>query len=435
MRILLVVHQFPPAHTAGTEVYTLGLARALAGRHDVFVYHAGVWATEEVATEGFRVRRVHLPSSANPYAQFKATYRNPAVEADFAAFLDRVQPDLVHVQHVQNLSAEIIPIVKQRGLPVVLTLHDYWFLCANGQLVRPTAQVCHGTHWDLECVDCATARLGQPKLTWMRPALAVLFLRRDAYLRRVLRAADLCIAPSEFLRRKHIAAGLPAEKVVYLENGTDLSRLRVPDPPSRRDRGDRLRFGYIGSLAWQKGVHVLVEAFNGLPQDGVELRIFGDPTVFPEYAARLRRLARHPAARLMGPMPLERVGEALAGVDVLVVPSLWFENSPLIIQEAFALKVPVVASDLGALPEKVRHGVNGLTFAPGDPERLRAALQRLLDEPDLLPSLRAGIGPVKPMDEHARELEALYGALRSPPPGPGRAFGSSNGETVRPYRL
>jgi len=413
MRILVVVHQFPPAHTAGTEVYTLGLARALAGQHHVFVYHGGASATEEVVTDGFRVRRVKVRLPSNPYAQFKATYRNPAVEADFAAFLDRVQPGLVHVQHVQNLSVEIIPIVKQRGLPVVLTLHDYWFLCANGQLVRPTAQVCHGTHWDLECVDCAAARLGQPKLTLIRPAVAILFLRRDAYLRRVLGATDLCIAPSEFLRQKYIAAGLPAEKVVYLENGTDLSRLRVPDALSRRQSDGRLRFGYIGSLAWQKGVHVLVEAFNELPQDGVELRIHGDPTVFPDYAARLRQSATHPAVRFMGPVPLDRVGEALAGVDVLVVPSLWFENSPLIIQEAFALKIPVIASDLGALPEKVRHGVNGLTFAPGDAGGLRAALQRLLDEPDLLPSLRAGIGPVKSMDEHARELERLYSDLLS----------------------
>lgn len=411
MRILLVVHQFPPAHTAGTEVYTMGLARALAARYDVFVYHGGASATEEVTAEGFHVRRVAVSAPSNPYAQFRVTYRNPRVEADFAAFLNRVRPDLIHVQHVQNLSAEIIGIAKRRGLPVVLTLHDYWFLCANGQLVRPTAQVCHGTHWDLECVDCAAARLGQPKLTWIRPAVAVLFLRRDAYLRQVLGATDLCLAPSEFLRQKYIAAGLPAEKVIYLENGTDLGRLRA----SLRPDDDRLRFGYIGSLAWQKGVHVLIEAFNGLPQGEVELRVYGDPNVFPDYAARLRQSAVHPAVRFMGPVPPDRVGEALAGVDVLVVPSLWFENSPLIIQEAFALKIPVVASDLGALPEKVRHGVNGLTFAPGNPGSLRAALRRLLDEPDLLPSLRAGIGRVKSMDEHVVELEGLYRRMLTAP--------------------
>ena len=94
------------------------------------------------------------------------------------------------------------------------------------------------------------------------------------------------------------------------------------------------------------------------------------------------------------------------------MPSLWYENSPLVIQEAFAAKVPVIASDLGALAEKVRHGLDGLLFPPGDAASLREVLRRLIEEPAILKCLRANIRPVKSMAEHAKEIEALYERLR-----------------------
>jgi glycosyltransferase involved in cell wall biosynthesis len=138
--------------------------------------------------------------------------------------------------------------------------------------------------------------------------------------------------------------------------------------------------------------------------------VWGDPAVFPDYAARLRHLLDRceADARLMGRIPNERVGEVLAESDVVVVPSLWYENSPIVIQEARAAGVPVIASDHGALSEKVRHGVDGLLFPPGDAAALRSALARLWEEPQLLSRLRAGIRPPNDMAGHVTALEALY---------------------------
>lgn len=414
MRILLVVHQFLPRHQTGTEIYTYGLAKELSRRHEVYLFYreegpAGRgFAEEDGEFKGLKVHKVYLDQPADPYRQFFSTFKNRAVEESFAEFLDRVRPDVVHIQHLMNLSGGLVAIAKRRGIPVAMTLHDYWFLCANAQLVRPNQRVCEGTHLRLECADCAAARLHWPWVRLLRPLLAPLFLWRDTYLRGVLRQVDLFIAPSLFLREKYVAAGVPKRKIVHLEHGTDLGRVRTG---RRRDRAG-LRFGYIGSLAWQKGVHVLVEAFNGIADDSAELWIYGDPSAFPDYARRLRELATNPRIRFLGRVDGEDVGAALSGLDALIVPSLWYENSPLVIQEAFAAGVPVIASDLGALAEKVRHGLDGLLFPPGDASSLREVLRRVIEEPAILERLRANIRSVKSMEEHGREVEAIYERLR-----------------------
>lgn len=414
MRILLVVHQFLPRHQTGTEIYTYGLAKELSRRHQVYLFYreegtAGRgFAEEDGEFKGLKVHKVYLDQPADPYRQFLSTFRSRSIERSFSAFLDRVGPDVVHVQHLMNLSGGLVSIAKRRGIPVVMTLHDYWFLCANAQLVRPNRRVCLGTHLRLECADCAAARLNQPKVKLLRPLVAVLFLQRDAYLRRVLREIDLFIAPSLFLREKYVAAGVPERRIVRLEHGTDLGRMRAG---RRRDRPG-IRFGYIGSLGWQKGVHVLVEAFNGIADDSAELWIFGDPSFFPDYVHRLRELATNPCIRFFGKVDGENIGSVLSELDALIVPSLWYENSPLVIQEAFAAEVPVIASDLGALAEKVRHGLDGLLFPPGDASSLQEVLQGVIGEPAILERLRANIRPVKAMEEHGREVEALYRRLK-----------------------
>jgi len=414
MKILLVVHQFLPRHRTGTEIYTYSLAKELSQRHKVYLFyreegHVGRRPAEEDGEfNGLKVRKVYLNQPADPCHQFLATFKNRAVERSFAVLLDRVKPDIVHIQHLMNLSGGLVFIAKRRGIPVLMTLHDYWFLCANAQLVRPDRQVCRGTRLRLECADCAAARLNQPWVRLLRPLLALLFLWRDAYLQKVIHEVDLFIAPSLFLREKYIAAGVPERKIVHLEHGLDLRRVRA----SRRKDRTGVRFGYLGSLAWQKGVHVLIEAFNGIADDSAELWIYGDPSVFPDYVRHLRELAANPCIRFRGRVDGEDIGSALSELDVLVVPSLWYENSPLVIQEAFAAKVPVIASDLGALAEKVHHGLNGLLFPPGDAASLRELLQRLIEEPAILERLRVNIRPVKSMAEHAKEIEALYERLR-----------------------
>lgn len=417
MRIALVVHKFPPASVGGTEVYTLNLARGLAARgHEVFVFYRddraghrepeGIWEERE-GFRAFRVSRGLDPHSVLLFERFRDTFWNPDIEGAFERFLDEARPQLVHFQHLMSLSYRLIDQAKRRGLPVVLTLHDYWFLCANAQLLWPDARVCRGKAMGLHCARCAlTGRVPARVALVLRPAAAVLLQIRDHLVWRAASRADRWIAPSQFLARIYIQAGLPAERMVYLENGVDLQRIR--SYPRRPPSDGRLRFAYIGALAWQKGVHVIVEAFRGLPADRAVLRIYGDPTLFPDYVERLRRLADPATTFFEGPVPNDEIGRVLAETDVLLVPSLWYENSPVVIQEALAAGVPVVASDLGALAEKVRPGINGWRCPPGDVQAWRSLLSALLDKGSLQEELQMDENGALSIEKHTIRVEEVY---------------------------
>lgn len=417
MRIALVVHKFPPTSVGGTEVYTLNLAREMSRRgHNVFVFcrddrhevsRRGGIAWEQY--ESFvvcRVSRSFDAKSATPLVQFLDTFLNPDVEQAFMYFLREVNPEIIHFQHLMSLSYRLIMQAKRKGLPVILTLHDYWFLCANSQLIWPDGQVCRGKAFGLNCARCAIARIRVPFIQLLRPVIAPLLQIRDHLVRRAAMEAHLLIAPSRFLIQQYVQAGFPSDRFIHLENGIDVERIqRYPWRPSS---DGRIRFTYLGALAWQKGVHIVVEAFRGLPADKAILRIYGDPNVFPDYAARLRRLADPANTVFEGPVPNEEVGWVLAETDFVVVPSLWYENSPVVIQEAFAAGVPVIASDLGALPEKVQHGVNGWLCPPGRPEAWREVLLMLIEQIETREKLRHGISSIIHLQGHVDLLEEIY---------------------------
>jgi glycosyltransferase involved in cell wall biosynthesis len=423
VRIALVVHKFPPASLGGTEVYSYHLAKTLSRRHNVDVFFRQdarsngepprfheEWQ-ERDTFRAWRVGRAFDATRADPARLFFDTFVNRDVEDSFSRFLDQAQPDLVHFQHLMLLSYRLIAEVRRRRLPCVLTLHDYWFLCANSQLIWPDGQTCQGKAWGLNCVRCGlSARVRTRLLPALRPVLAPLFAYRDSLVRHAALLAHQFISPSRFLIKKYIESGFPEDQFEYLENCIPLDDVRRgPWSPS----SGPLRVTFLGSLAWQKGVHVLIQAFNGMPPGVARLRVWGDPSTFPEYSESLRQALTHPDARLMGRIANERVGEVLADSDVMVVPSLWYENSPVVIQEARAAGVPVVASGHGAMAEKVRHEVDGLLFSPGNSAELQNALLRLTSEPDLLARLRARIRPAMDLTEHGERVESIYGRLRA----------------------
>jgi glycosyltransferase involved in cell wall biosynthesis len=228
---------------------------------------------------------------------------------------------------------------------------------------------------------------------------------RNRLLRRVLNKAAWLIAPTEFVRVTYRQLGVPTDRMRVIPHG-----IEVPaELPAERPRlTETLRVAYIGGLAWQKGVHVVIEAVNGLSARTVQLSIYGDTTAFPGYVTELKQLAHHPQIHFAGRLARTELWRVLRETDVIVVPALWYETSSLIIQEAFAAGVPVIASSLGALRERVRDNFDGLLVAPGDSAAWRAALHRCATEPELLPRLRQGIRPVRTMAEHLSDLEALF---------------------------
>jgi glycosyltransferase involved in cell wall biosynthesis len=165
---------------------------------------------------------------------------------------------------------------------------------------------------------------------------------------------------------------------------------------------------YVGTIAEHKGVHVLIEALNGIEDPRVHCRIWGDLTAFIEYSDRLRALIQNPHTHLMGPFPPDRIADVLAQTDLLVIPSLWFENSPLTIHEAALAEIPVLCSDRGGLAEYVTDGVTGLHFRLGDAQDLRSKILRFLDIPGPLPHFNPQALRIKSIAEDARDMESRY---------------------------
>ncbi|MCX5867824.1 MAG: glycosyltransferase [Proteobacteria bacterium] len=157
-----------------------------------------------------------------------------------------------------------------------------------------------------------------------------------------------------------------------------------------------------------------MEAFNRLREAPAELKIFGDFVPYhgdQGYSSELRKLGENPRIKFMGGFPPERVGEIFSEIDVLITPSIWMENSPLVIHEASLAQVPVIASRIGGIPELIEDGKNGLLFEPNNALDLQKKIELLLNRPETLSRLRAYPAQIKTIEQNAQELEEIYARL------------------------
>jgi glycosyltransferase involved in cell wall biosynthesis len=419
MRILHVVHQYPPDHLGGTEIYTQSLARlqATAG-HKVAVIcpEEGKERTLTPAIEdGVRVYRLGGGRRGRA-AVFLSTLASNHFTAAFESILADERPEIVHVQHLMGLPATLVDSLAASGIPYVITLHDYWYGCANAQLLTNYDEtVCAGPDARFHnCGRCALARAGVEGLGFLAPVVAPLMARRNHLLRRAFVGAAAILSSTDFVRRAYAGMGFPVERVRVTPLGIDLGEqiAAATIAPRRRIPGEPLRLGYVGGLSRQKGVHHLIAAVNRLPAEAVTLSIYGDPIAFPDYTAELRRAATHPGIRFAGPVARSNLWPVLRELDALVIPTLWYETFSIVAHEAFAAGRPVVASRIGVMPEVIRDGVDGLLFPPGDVDALYILLLELIRQPAWLDALRAAIRPAHTMADHAAHVHNIYAEVR-----------------------
>ncbi len=460
MKVLLVSHRYPPTHLAGTELYTAGLAaELLAAGHEVLVFttekdiarpHLSVSEREH---QGVRV--VELVNNLH-YSGLRETWDLAAVDEAFERALRAFAPDVVHLHHLLYLSVGVAERAAAFGAPVVFTLHDYWLACARfGQRVHADGTICH-TIEAPRCASCLSSfRFANSPLEqrvagwvaglrsatgvdltdplrragdWLRGresgdtsaapdpgALAALeadVREREAGLReRLCASVDRFLSPSAFLRERMVEWGVPSERIEHMPTGVDSALFGKGERPPR---GSQLRVGYLGSLVPVKGVHVLLEAWAALPEGlraEAELACYGPKTHDVEYEQRLSELARAGGAELRGALPRERVPALLRELDLLVVPSVWYENQPLVILEALAAGTPLLVSDLGGMAELVEEGVSGWRFPVGDVGALSAELSRLIAAPEQLEALPRTAHALPTPTEQAAAILAVYEEL------------------------
>lgn len=449
MRITFVAHQFPPKYFTGTEQYAHAVGRELQRRgHDVDVFcldpafgeATGPWRESRELVDGLPVRRINFwMMLGRDWSRME--YRHPLMAETFGEHLRERDPDVVHSFHLRHVGADLVDRVVEQRRGLVLSLMDFWFVCPRVILMKSDGSACDGPpDGGRGCVPCHAPELAeQLRRSEVGDEILELLSRGDAeggggghtgtgahdrsaaglaarvaplierqrYLLQRLRQADALVAPTAFLRDVFVRNGAPGERMRHLPYGVDTGDLGERVRALRRD--DRpLTFGFFGTYAPHKGPHVLLDAMAKV--DGPCRAVLrGRASDFPDYSAPLtQQAARDPRIDLRGPFDRDGLAEALAEVDVLVVPSTWHENAPFVVLEARAAGLPVLASRFGGLTEVVDDEVDGELFAPADADDLARRMQRLLDEPDRLARYRAAVRPPKDLARAVDEFEALY---------------------------
>lgn len=394
LRIVHVVHGWPPFQHAGTELYAWWLVKRQRERHEVAVYARAADPSRadgeavELKDGGARVRLVtNLFTARDPLR--RNAIRDRALERDFERFLRDEKPDLVHIHHLAGHAFSLARVARRLRIPIVQQLQDWWFVCARvNQLDRRGAR-CSGPA-PSKCAACVT-------LTRIPLANRFVHALRRGAARAALRAASVFIAGSRAIRRDYagiVPATTPFHVIPY--------GIAIDATGARAPVRKPLRFGYVGSVAPHKGVHVAVEAMRGVE---ATLHVWGDAAAFPDYVASMRHDGN---VIFEGRFAESDKASVFASFDVLLLPSIGLESFGLAAREAMACGIPVIASAGGALSEMFESGVCGELFPPGDVAALRAILQRVASDPAIVDAWSARLPRPKRDDEHAAEVEAVY---------------------------
>jgi glycosyltransferase involved in cell wall biosynthesis len=313
------------------------------------------------------------------------------------------------------------------------TTTDFWTVCPTMQLTLTDGSICKGPdRFGINCLrhlvaltqssvvsmmlDVVPDRVLSLLLTGARKSwwpekkyssLVVATVGRMPYVRDAMNCLKGVFVPTKLMADILIMNGLAPDKVLYQPFGVNLPNM--DDIPKRR-RVTALRIGYIGTLNEHKGVHVLLEAVRQLPKSSaVQVKIYGNEDAYPLYVERLKVMAAVDARILFcGTFPNDDIGKIFSELDVLVTPSLWYENTPLVIYSAQASKTPVIATNLGGMSEVIKHEKNGLLFEKGDAVGLAQQIRRLLDDRQLLESLSSNAQMPKSIPVYVDELELMY---------------------------
>ena len=429
-RVLIVSHNHPKVRPGGAETYAHELHLALRDSPDwepVFLARSGPpqsrsgrphTGTRFAGVDGAEDEYFVYPDGYD-FDWLLGTMRldKRLYSHDLRDFLLAVRPDVVHFQHTLFLGYDAIREVRRTlpGASIVYTLHEFLPICHHkGQMVRTMDHSLCDHDSPRRCHECFPDISPQS-----------FFLRRR-FIQAQLDLVDMFVAPSAVLLERFVEWGIPRERILLEDYG------RPPGPaPVAPGRGEpHATLGFFGQVNPYKGIDVLLAALARVRERAREgaggpeasgggvrphLRLHGANLDLQEHGFRdrVRALIDRGSddVTFAGPYAPEQVGELMTAVDWVVVPSIWWENSPLVIQEAFANRRPVICSDVGGMAEKVADGVSGLHFRVGDAGSLADAIERAVGTPGLWERLQAGVPRVHPMDEHVRVLGEAYRRL------------------------
>ena len=414
-RVLYVLHNHPTLFPGGAEMYALELFDALRGSHEIEPVLVARADLHQARERGLYAGSTFKTVEGDPQQYFMFTdfdqfdpilgtsLAKSLYTSEFADFLRAQQPDIVHFQHTHIIGYDVVTMARRvlPDAPILYTLHEYLPICLReGQMIRTermgNALCTHAS--PRRCSEC---------YPWLSPQD---FFMRERFIKSHLANVDLFLSPSRFLRKRYIEWGIASERIRFEELGRPHTE-PLPEPPGERLRN---RIAFFGQLTPFKGAETLLEAMKVLAQreTGVHLSLHGAyveyfaDTYGREFAELLDEMGDN--VTYAGAYAHADLPRLMRNVDWVVLPSRWWENSPLVVQEAFMHGRPVICSGIGGLAEKVDDGVNGLHFNVGDADSLASVIERAVTEPGLWQRLRAGIPAVYTVGDHVESLTGIY---------------------------
>jgi glycosyltransferase involved in cell wall biosynthesis len=408
-RVLVASHSHPRITNGGSEVaaYRLFTELRASGAASWFL---GCDPSPGAGRDGVAITQPHagdefLYASGGQFDWLKFANRDPRLPREFAGLLHALKPDVVHLHHYSIFGVELLRLIRTTvpAAKIVMTLHEFLAICHHyGQMVKTgDYALCHEAGLDA-CHRCF------PDID-----ASDFFLRRR-YIKLFFDLVDRFVSPSEFLAGRYAEWGLDASRIAVIENITAPSAMPPDDATDRGASGRPLRIGFFGQISRLKGIGVMLECARALASDPtlrIVFDIFGDyrnqPKPFQEEF--LAMLAEADATvHFHGAYRQDQVDRLMRSVDAVLVPSIWWENSPVVIEEAMRNNRPVICSDIGGMAEKVRPGIDGFHFRHGSAQELGYLLKTLHADPALLAGIRRTMrAPAPAADLVARHL-ALY---------------------------
>jgi glycosyltransferase involved in cell wall biosynthesis len=429
-KVLYVVHNHPTVRPGGAETYALELYEAMrdsGGYEPIFLAKGGPPISSMrrphegtlLGQAGSDPNQYFFFSDCGDYDWLNGTSpQKDQLVKFFHEFLRATEPDIVHFQHTLFFGYDILRQTRNTlpRTPIVYTLHEYLPIChRNGQMLRTNDEELCSEESPRRCHECFPNHSPQA------------FFMRKRFVQSHFALVDRFLAPSHFLLQRYADWGIPREKMEF----EDYGRRSGPVAPERQTAGPRNRIAFFGQFTFFKGIQVLLKAMALLAKDCARSRISAAHSGAPDaevhcwvhganlelqpgtFQNEFRALIEQTRSNvtLAGRYHPDEIGRLMENVDWVVIPSIWWENAPLVIQEAFAHGRPVICSDIGGMAEKVTHERDGLHFRANDPVDLTETIRRAVNTPGLWEKLRAGITPVYRVEDSVAKLTGLYDRL------------------------
>jgi glycosyltransferase involved in cell wall biosynthesis len=409
-KILIVAHNHPHFFPGGAEIIAYDLFKTMKAQAKLEPFFmAGVAADDRKVHTGTPFQTLSDAEDEILFwgADFDYFMQAQNIKSfmylDFKMFLQKLRPDIIHFHHTMRVGIEALKIAREvlPNVKIVYTLHEYIFICnRDGQMVRK--------HNNELCSEYSPARCNQcfPEIS---PAE---FKMREMFIKAHLQYVDMFISPSQFLADRFIAWGIPLAKMTVLENG----RMVVEPAPFRpiEQGGKRNVFGYFGQINPYKGATLAFKAVEYLVKSGFKdfrLEIFGNvEQQSDEFKKDFFKFVDKYNAQVgfHGKYQNADMPRLIQMVDWVIVPSTWWENSPLVIQEAFMHKRPIITSDIGGMAEKVEHNVTGLHFQVRNEISLAARMREAALDNALWDRLMRNIQPRLTLEQCADKHYKIY---------------------------